>query len=230
MKKLFLIAFLTVGFAAAGHAQFFKSMQNKRFFFGVRGGVNLSQLNTNGITVSSGVGSSALTLIQSNKANYTGWVGGIWMRLGHRIYIQPELLISAKGGKIGFFPAGINSQPITVDASYTNFDVPILLGLKLGPVRLNAGPVASLAISENASFKDAINQYAAQSIGKIYQQASVGYQAGVGVDFGSLNLDLRYQGSFSDVVNQKFVQSGSSGATLTSKMSLWQFTIGYVVF
>ena len=230
MKKLFLITCFIVGFTAVGHAQFFKSMQNKRFFFGVRGGVNLSQLNTNSVVLSSGVSASALTLIQSNKANYTGWVGGIWMRLGHKVYIQPELLISAKGGKIGFFPAGINSQPITVDASYTNFDVPVLLGLKLGPVRLNAGPVASLAISENASFKDAINQYAAQNIKKIYQQASIGYQAGVGVDFGSFNLDLRYQGSFSDVVNQKIVQSGNLGTSITSKATLWQLTLGYVVF
>ena len=231
MKKILSIVALLCGLATLGNAQFFKSLQSKRFFFGVRAGVNLSQLQTNTVNFSeglSGLGNVTGTLIKANEANYTGWTGGVWMRIGHRFYIQPELLVSAKGGKISFMKYGYVGAPVSVvEASYTSFDVPVLVGLKLGPVRINAGPVASLAISENAAFKDAIKQYSSQITSELFKQATFGYQAGVGVDLGSLNLDLRYQSSFTDVSN---AGPQSINNPLRSRASVWQLTLGYVIF
>jgi opacity protein-like surface antigen len=65
-----------------------------------------------------------------------------------------------------------------------------MLGLKVGPLRLNAGPSARLLIN---SPKDLIDD---PDFKAMYNKLTFGYQAGIGVDIiKRLTLDLRYEGS-----------------------------------
>ena len=89
--------------------------------------------------------------------------------------------------------------------------MPILLGVKVGPLRLNAGPAASVMISDP---KEIIQ-------GATYKKATFGYQAGVGLDlFKKLTFDLRYEGNlnqFGDeitVAGQTFTLDDRTGALI----------------
>ena len=65
-----------------------------------------------------------------------------------------------------------------------------MLGFKLGSFRVNGGPVAHIHLSSSDGLAE-LKDYKAS-----FQSATWGYQAGIGLDFGRLGLDLRYEGNF----------------------------------
>ncbi|MES2517851.1 MAG: porin family protein [Bacteroidota bacterium] len=184
-----------------------------QFSLGIRGGVNFSQLKTDFKSQSFGDN------LQQSLDTKTGYVGGIYARIGSKIFIQPELIFSAKGGNINILKSGsTNAQTVAID--YTSIDVPLLVGFKLGPLRLNAGPMASFTVSSKG-LDEALKQYAS-NIGDSFKNASYGYQAGGGLDIGSLSVDLRYEGSLSEVAGVNSLNN----INFSQKGNLWQLTLG----
>lgn len=221
-KKLFLsFCFVLIGSFGLIHAQ------NRNFKFGIKAGANLSNLK-GGDVVSS---NDPNVKIGSNNATLTGFVGGVFMRLGSSIYLQPELLLSQKGGSVNVFRSPLNSAQnmSSVDLKFTNFDVPVLVGLRFGDFfRINAGPVASLRLSENGGLRDALNQVGANSVKDNYKAAALGYQAGVGIDIGNLSIDLRYEGNASNIIKAN-TNDANFNSQLKRKGSLFQATIGFAI-
>jgi hypothetical protein len=199
-KLLILLFFLTIVKGNTSLAQ---------FSLGIRGGVNFSQLKTDN---TQSVGAN----LQQSLDTKTGYVGGVYARIGSKLFLQPELIFSAKGGSVNILKNG-TSQTVAIE--YTNFDVPLLIGYKFGPIRLNAGPMASFTISNNGL--DEALKSVSSNLGESFKKASYGYQAGGGVDLGSLSLDLRYEGSLSEVS-----ALSSSNINFTQKGNLWQLTLG----
>jgi hypothetical protein len=223
MNRLILILAFLPGISFA---------QLKGFSFGLKIGANFSQLNTlelktprlsGGNPVLSG-GQVVYDFFQNNSKSTTGIVGGAFLRIGRKLFIQPELLISSKGGTFDLVKSGLATQQVNV--RLTTIDVPFLIGYKLGPLRLNAGPLASLTIGTDQSIKDALNQYSKQPISQTYKQAVFGYQAGVGISLFGLQLDARYEGNLSDL-SQIGITSLNNDARFSTKTTLWQFTAGY---
>jgi len=208
--------------------------QLKGFSFGLKIGANFSRLNTlelktprltgpGGVPVLSG-GQVVYDFFQDNSSTTTGIVGGAFLRIGRKLFLQPELLISAKGGSFDLVKSGLATQQINV--RLTTFDVPVLIGYKLGPLRLNAGPMASLTIGTNQSLKNALNQYTTQPISDTFKQAVFGYQAGIGISLLGLQLDARYEGNLSDL-SQIGITTPGNDSRFTTKTTLWQLTAGY---
>ena len=211
-NKLFvLIAILCFGKINFSQAQ---------FTLGIRGGVNFSQLKTDS-QQSVGVN------IRQSLDTKTGYVGGIYARIGKKVFIQPELIFSAKGGSINVLPQN-GSTAQTVAIEYNNLDVPLLIGFKFGPIRLNAGPVASFKISDKG-LDDELKKYSS-NVGESFKNASYGYQAGAGVDLGSFCLDLRYEGSLSDISSGDFKDNLSNKVNFSQRGNLWQVTLGLKLF
>ncbi len=180
---------------------------------GLKGGVNLSQLS---------LGSDFSTNVQESLKTQTGYVAGVYARVGKLLFIQPELLISAKGGSVDVLKSG---TPTSVNIQYTNIDVPVLIGYKFGPLRVNAGPIASFNVSssdELATQFGSIIGSSGNNVGDTFKSAAWGYQAGGGVDIGSLSLDVRYEGSLSNVT-----ALSATGLTFSQKASVWQVTVGF---
>jgi hypothetical protein len=72
-----------------------------------------------------------------------------------------------------------------------------MLGFKLGPLRLNAGPTGSLLIN---SPKDLISD---PDFKNNYSRMTIGYQAGLGFDLlNFLTFDIKYEGSLKKYQNQ----------------------------
>jgi hypothetical protein len=109
--------------------------------------------------------------------------------------IQPELLFTSAGGKIEVTD---NAETSDVrDLNYNKIDVPIMLGKSFGKIlRVQVGPSFSFLLSDdarNVNLKDELSQN--------YNNATVGYQAGVGLDLGDLSIDLKYEGNLSKLGN-----------------------------
>jgi opacity protein-like surface antigen len=95
-----------------------------------------------------------------------------------------------------------------------------MVGVKLGPARINAGPVGSFLINSPRELIDD------PSLETIYSKMSFGYQAGVGVDLiGLLIVDLRYEGSLKKYQNQIENALGTS-VNLDDRASAFLLSIG----
>jgi len=120
-----------------------------------------------------------------------GWHAGIFVRiklLG--IYLQPEAVFASQTFDYNVTDVSGNPQGL-LSQKFNRLSIPLLIGFKLGPVRINAGPAASIAIG---SPEDLLNDPNFQDM---YKSAVWGYQAGLGIDlFKKLTLDARYAGGF----------------------------------
>ncbi len=186
MKKtagILVILILTVSVASAQFIQ-----------FGVKGGVNFSKLKFDDIqNVTSG--GTEYSLMESDAL--VGFHVGVMSRIMvFSFYIQPELYFNTAGGKVVIHELQSQSSAYTTytrDVKFNKIDLPIMVGLKLGPVRINAGPVASAILSTQSGLNDIIPEMSTFS-----KSATVGYQVGLGVDlFKFLTIDYRYEGSLS---------------------------------
>ncbi|GAB3941184.1 hypothetical protein GCM10028805_04020 [Spirosoma harenae] len=202
------------------------------FQIGIKGGINLSRLSF-GNFVSTGTNSNGSPNVNVDGQTFrdnlsaslntrTGTSFGIYTRFGRNLFIQPELLYSTRAGS---FDVIRNGQTETVTVKTTSFDVPVLLGIKGGPIRIVAGPVASFRISDNQTLGQAVQQYTNGSLNDAWSQAYYGYQVGGGLDIGSLGLDVRYQGNITEVAQIQ----GNSGQ-FNQGMRTWQITLAYKIF
>ncbi|HUR31889.1 MAG TPA: hypothetical protein VMZ69_10690, partial [Saprospiraceae bacterium] len=80
--------------------------------------------------------------------------------------------------------------------SYRNIDVPVILGLKVGPVRVGGGPVGHIFLES----QNGLSNY--PGFEAIFDDLTWGWQAGVGLDFWKLHIDARYEGNFSKLGDQ----------------------------
>ncbi|HEV7349536.1 MAG TPA: porin family protein [Telluribacter sp.] len=216
--KIFYLVALAVLLSASA------SMAQRSFKLGLKGGANLSTLRGQDVFNTS----DPSIRIGDNQTRLTGFVGGMYARFGSSLFIQPEFLFSQKGGTFNIYRDGITNDQNQVDVRFTNIDVPVLLGIRIGQVlRLNAGPIASLQVAQNQGLRDALNDIGARSARENLNRAALGYQAGVGFDIGNLSLDLRYEGGLSNVIN---TNDSNLNSQLMRKGNLWQATLGFAIF
>lgn len=186
MKKIILSVSILLISGVAAMAQL------PSFSFGLKGGVNYSTLKTkNDLT---------------DQKSISGYQAGIFSRIGAAgLYFQPELYLGSKGNE---FTRLENNTAAKGKVKFTTLDLPLLLGTKIGPNKVNlrfmAGPVLSFIIDENTTFD---NAYKSVTDFGNYKKQTLGLQAGTGVDLGPLTLDLRYEAGLSNVSqNEKYSQ------------------------
>jgi Outer membrane protein beta-barrel domain len=113
---------------------------------------------------------------------------GVWARIGNRFFIQPELTFNSNSTDFQFNqPNGVMT---IVKERYTNFDLPLLVGAKIGPARLFVGPVGHLFLNSQSELADL------QQFDENWKALTWGWQGGLGVNLGRLGVDLRYEGGF----------------------------------
>ncbi|MCE7039935.1 porin family protein [Dyadobacter sp. CY312] len=223
MKKL-LIAFCALMITHAASAQYDPS-----FRFGIKAGANLSNINgSNDLTLASG---NNPFNFKDNDNRSLGFVGGVFFRFGKNVYIQPEFLLSQKGGKFNVYKDGVQNPDGKVDVRFSNLDVPVLFGIRVAKLfRINVGPMASLRMSSNGKIGDTFDDVTGDnSDAEFKNRLAYGYQAGVGFDFGRLSLDVRYEGNFTDIVKVKF-DNATTASQFGKKSNLFQATLGLAIF
>ena len=190
MRKYLLSAALLLAISFSTKAQ---------FSLGVKGGINYSTINSDNLKSSS----------------VAGYQVGAFARLGGGVYLQPEVYLSSSGGEFHS-----NDNQYSGNVKFTNLNVPILLGLRFGPKNLNlramAGPIYTSVLSSRQNLQSVASSFVNNSN---YKNSTIGYQAGAGVDLGSITADLRYEGGFSDI-NSSYGQ----------RQHLWALSIGFKIF
>ena len=210
MKKLFAIVFVAlVSIPAISQLK-----------FGLKAGVSTTSLSMPTIkTITSGT--TSFTVDALTAAKY-GFHGGAFVRLTFfGIYIQPELLFSTRTNEYTVIDKNnpLPSGTYVAKQSFNKLDIPVMLGFKLGPIRINAGPTGSLlinspkAIITNPDYKNN------------YNKMTIGYQAGVGFDLLFLTFDLRYEGSLKKYQNQIQNLAGTK-VNLDDRPNAFLFSVG----
>ena len=161
--------------------------------WGIKGGLSSNNLV---IDQTIDVSSGELVLEQVKEASY-GFHGGLFLRLTVLgIYVQPEILFTSSENKIRITEPGETLSEIR-SQQFNKLDIPVMVGFKLGPLRINAGPAATIKISSPKELFDTGNYE------NLYKSATFGYQAGVGLDIlNKLTLDLRYEGNMNQFGNE----------------------------
>jgi hypothetical protein len=186
------------------------------FRLGIKGGVSMSELKTEGLTYN-GIGNYVIENLNSK----TGYVAGIYMRLGRKLFVEPELLISYKNGTLNL-PKTLGTGVIQLDINYSSIDLPILLGYRLGPLHVMAGPVASYSMTSKGSIADAIRMKF-PTVQDAVSNAYFSYTAGAGIDLLGFTLDVRYESNLTDL--SKTIPL-PSGVNFSQKASSFQATLG----
>ena len=208
MKKLIFIAIASFFLVQASEAQLFN--------YGIKGGVGFSSLTINDITnISSG--SDVYDLLTGDGV--TGYHLGMQSRVKiAMIFLQPELYWNAGGGTLEQVVDGGATEILEV--KWNRIDIPLLVGAKLGPVRFNIGPVGSLVVSESNDGSSADFDY------ELYQSTmNWGWQGGIGVELWKLSLDVRYEGSLSDLSDS--VPDELQGFNMDPRPSQWIISAGF---
>ncbi len=192
MKKYVLSVLLLIAVSIGAKAQ---------FSLGIKGGVNYSTINSDNLRSSS----------------VAGYQAGLFARIGGAVYLQPEVYLSSSGGQFDS-----NDNTYSGKVTFTDLNVPVLVGLRFGPKNLNfrvmAGPEYISVLNQNqnlsANFNGAYNNF-----GNAYRKDMLGYQAGAGVDLGAATVDLRYQGDFDNF-----------NTTYNQHQNLWALSVGFKFF
>ncbi len=198
-----------------------------QFNFGIKGGYN-SSLNLENIsTVQSGT--YDLNRVAGELKN--GFHGGVFIRVGGKIYVQPELLygLQKKNFQLTILDATNPSLPIDKFVTFSTIDVPVLIGYKLVDgkifnIRAFAGPKFKLNAGSKFSFENIQNldeQTLKNDLGGEFKNASVGLELGAGVDLFMFTLDARL-----NVINDVYSFTKDTKPDLTSNFVVslgWKF-------
>lgn len=160
--------------------------QSSKFTFGIKGGVNYSNLKT----------SDNLT----NENSILGYQAGVFTRIGGLIYVQPELYLATKGNEYTGIRTNGGITDIKGDIKFTTLDMPLLLGTKIGRnksnLRFMGGPVISFILEKDNNLGSVYNQVS--DFGN-YKNQTLGLQAGAGIDLGNISIDARYEAGLSNI-------------------------------
>lgn len=217
LKKLAGISFLA--FLLMSTAPLMAQDDNPGPKFGVKGGVNLSQLYLDQPNVQD----------QNMKVGYhIGLFGKI--PVTDFLAIQPEILYSNAGAKITYGGSdlanvlGIQEGEVRFNLNYVQ--VPIALVANLGPLDFHAGPYLSYLVGanvKNLQMADLNTNQLADLDTDSFMRLDYGLLGGIGVNINAITVGARYNYGLREV--------GSSGlaGTLTnnSKNGVFQVYVGF---
>lgn len=179
----------------------------------------------NGVGIKAGLSSTELDFKNENfvpAGAQTGYHIGLFGRFGGAgFFVQPELLFTQTKGEFAFVPGGVSggTPPENYKAEFNRLDIPVLAGFRVFKViRLMAGPVASINI--NSKLEESIDTVGDAN----FSNATLGYQAGVGVDIGNLSIEGKYEGGLSKVTE-------NVGQFQTdNRINQWILSVGFRLF
>ncbi|VAW28927.1 hypothetical protein MNBD_BACTEROID07-11 [hydrothermal vent metagenome] len=153
---------------------------------------------------------------------------GVFMRIGKKIYVQPEINYMTQGSVFKFPTLGSTSV-VEQDVSLKSIQVPLSLGwqflnLKVVKLRIFGGATANFIVDKTIDTKNGSpkNYLVPDDFSNIQWQ----YQAGLGVDILMLTLDIKYYGGINDIVNVKY---DSNTKTLNGGANVFEVTLGWKI-
>ncbi len=165
------------------------SISQAQFKIGVKAGLGSYDLGTDSINIQNGsLGNQVKIAVENASYGYhMGLVAQI--NLGGFI-IQPEVVYNSN--RVDFKVTDGFSMDRIVSEKYQYLDIPVLFGTKAGPLRLNVGPVGHVFLQNTSGFTDF------EGYKEDFKSLTLGFQAGLGIDFWKIFLDIRYEGNLTN--------------------------------
>ena len=200
MKKLFIILLVALVSLPAF----------SQFKFGIKAGGQTTTVPT--------YTSSGADNIEALKDAAWGFHAGVFARISIAILqIQPEVVFVSNSFDYNVTEGGV---PDIKTQTFNRLTIPLLLGVKLGPLRINAGPAAGIQIGTPKALIDN------PDFEQMYKSALWGYQAGLGLDlFKKLTLDARFAGGLGDMLGES-VDIGGSTFNLDYSQTTFLLSLG----
>ncbi len=208
MKKLILVLVASLLIFTMADAQMFK--------WGIKGGIGFSSLKIDDITgISDGPDVYDLVTGDAVMGYHIGLQTQIKVAM---LLIRPEIYFNAGGGTVEQIVDGGATEALNV--KFNRIDIPVLVGVKLGPARINVGPVGSFVLSESNDLTELEPDF------EMFTSAMTwGFQAGLGLDISKLSIDVRYEGSLSSL-GESFAVGGVD-FPLDARPSQWIISLGW---
>lgn len=181
--------------------------------FGIKAGAATTTVPTYDLT-------NGTNNIEALKDAAWGFHAGAFLRLTlFGIYLQPEVVFASNT-----YDYNVTTLTVTQVKSqkFNRLEIPVLLGVKFGPLRINAGPSATVQIGTPKALVDD------PDFENMYRSATFGYQAGIGLDIlKKLTLDARYGGSLSKKFGDA-VSIGSQTFSLDQRQPSLILSVGWM--
>jgi hypothetical protein len=179
--------------------------------FGIKVGANTSTVPTYDI-------STGNNNIESLEDASWGFNAGIFYRFKvGPLYLQPEVEFTTHTYEYTLTGSTVSE---VADQTWNRLEIPLLVGIKLGPIRLFVGPSATVPIGSPEALVDH------PDFDEMYSGTTFGYQAGLGIDlFKRLTFDVKYGGSLADDSGDT-VDIGGQTLTLDSRQPYFGLSAG----
>lgn len=158
-------------------------------WLGIKGGVTTTDVSLDELRIFNADDQENFRL--SLKDARYGVTGGlmIQIQLG-KLLIQPEFMLHSNSADFAITDV-ISADTTVFREKYQYLDLPLLLGVRLKPFRLHAGPVGHVYLSSITELDD-LDAYS-----ESFEKLTLGWQAGLGIDLWKFMIDFRYEGNFS---------------------------------
>lgn len=185
--------------------------------FGIKAGLSTQSLQGQDLQLNS---NSASNLLLSLEDAEYGIQAGIFFRfpLSEKVFLQPEITFNSTTANFRLNDPNQN-EAFVFEERYNDINVPLLLGYKLGFLRLQAGPVGHFYLE---SMSDLGSQ---EGWNEVFDSFNLGYALGGAIDIGQFTIDLRFDGNFSRF-GQTFTFLGDE-FTVDQAPRRWIATVGY---
>jgi hypothetical protein len=156
---------------------------------------------------------------------------GAFVRMGKKIYVQPEVNYYTQGS-IFKYPAIGSLSPLEQEIGLKTLQVPVnlvwrMINLEIVNIRLFGGVVANFVLDKKIETTSGNpDDYENALVPEDFKDVNWQYDVGVGVDVLMFAVDVKYVGGFTNVLND--VQF--DGKTVTSKSNLFVVTLGWKIF
>ena len=183
-----------------------------QFSIGPKIGYNTSKLTTD---------------LDQVKSDLSGDINfGIFVRLGKKIYVQPEVNWLTRGGVFKKPEIG-DIKPIEQEITMKTIEIPVLLGWRIinlgaGNIRILAGPSASIVTDKTVSTSDP-NDFINPIKDSDLEDMIWGFNVGAGVDILMFTLDVRYQMGLNEVTKK------IENFDLKSKNNIFAVSLGWKI-
>jgi len=206
MKKisLLLVAFLISG------------VMYGQFHIGPQIGYTASKLSYKGTDITNGLKNNMLI--------------GVFMRIGKKVYIQPEVNYMTQGS-VFKFPSLGSTSVVEQNVNLKSIQVPLSLGwqfinLKVIKLRIFGGATANFIVNKtitttNGAAKDYL---VPDNFNNIQWQ----YQAGLGIDVLMFALDVKYYGGINDLFNGS-VKYNQTTHSVSGASNVFEVTLGWKI-
>lgn len=162
------------------------ALQAQKLKFGPRFGLGASGIQTDEILIKdlNDVNSLRLELQNASPEAQVGVFGRLSL---FGFYVQPEVLLTTASTK--YLVEDLqNGGTDILKERYWNLEVPVMAGIKLGPLRAQAGPVFHTPLANVSQLTDI------SGLSRTYRESSVGIQGGLGLDLGKkIVFDVKYE-------------------------------------